>query len=119
MVLVDTSVWIDFLRQGNEQLGKLLEDGEVMTHALVIGELTVGNISKRKHFLSLIRDLPRIGECTHEEVMYFIEKQKLYGVGIGYFDAHILCSAVLHVTPLWTLDQRLAKQAEALTSRWY
>lgn len=119
MVLVDTSVWIDFLRQGNDQLKELLEEGEVTTHALVMGELCVGNISGRKDFLSLLGDLPKIGECSHEEVLYFIETHKLYGVGIGYFDAHILCSAVVHGTPLWTLDQRLAKQAEAHTSRWW
>ena len=118
MVLVDTSVWIDFLRQGNDQLKELLEEGEAGTHPLVTGELHVGNISRRKQFLALLEDLPRVGECSHDEVLYFIEAHKLYGVGIGCFDAHILCSAVVHDTPLWTLDQRLAKQAEALTSRW-
>jgi predicted nucleic acid-binding protein len=114
MVLVDTSVWIDFLRQGNDHLKALLEEGEVATHSLVIGELHVGNISKREDFLSLLGDLPKVGDCSHEEVLFLINRHKLYGIGIGYFDAHILCSSVVHNTPLWTLDQRLAKQAEAL-----
>ena len=52
MVLVDTSVWIDFLRSGNELLQDLLNDNEVATHPLVIGELHIGNISKRNIFLS-------------------------------------------------------------------
>jgi predicted nucleic acid-binding protein len=115
MVLVDTSVWIDFLRQGNQLLEDLLNDGEVATHSLVIGELHGGNIAKRKQFLSLLDNLPRIGECSHEEVLFLIEKQKLFGKGIGYFDAQIVCSSIVHETPLWTLDKRLDKIARALT----
>jgi predicted nucleic acid-binding protein len=119
MVLVDTSVWIDFLRQGNPKLEELLNDGEVVTHPLVIGELHVGNISKRKQFLSLLGDLPMIGECSHDEVLFFIEENKFHGKGIGYSDAQILCSAIVHETALWTLDKRLEKLAESQTSRWW
>ena len=118
MVLVDTSVWIDFLRQGNEKLKHLLEEVEVATHPLVIGELHVGNISRRKQFLRLLEDLPRIAECTHSETLYLIEERKLHGKGIGYFDAQILCSAIVYETPLWTLDKRLANLAKTLTSQW-
>lgn len=118
MVLVDTSVWIDFLRQGNEFLENLLNEGDVATHPLVVGELHVGNISKRKEFLKLIEVLPKVGECSHDEVMFLVEKRKLFGRGIGYFDAHLLCSSIVYETPLWTLDKRLAKIAESLASRW-
>jgi len=117
MVLVDTSVWIDFLRQGNDKLRNLLDEGEVATHPLVIGELHVGNISKRKQFLRLLEELPRISECSHEEVLFLIGNRKLFGKGIGYFDAAILCSAIVSDTRIWTLDKRLDKLAEALTVR--
>lgn len=118
MVLVDTSVWIDFLRQGNKLMEDLLNDSEVAAHPLIIGELSVGNIEKRKQFLSLLNNLPIVKECSHEEVIYFIEKQKLYGKGIGYFDAAILCSSLVSDTPLWTLDKRLDAIAGSLNSRW-
>ena len=118
MVLVDTSVWIDFLRQGNQLLEDLLNDGEVATHPLVIGELHVGNIARRKEFLSLLDNLPKVGECSHEEALILIEKRKLYTKGIGYFDAQILCSSIVHEIPLWTLAKKLDKVAKALTSRW-
>ena len=114
MILVDTSVWIDFLRSGNALLQELLEEGEVATHPLVIGELHVGNISKRDNFLALIGNLPTVEETTHEEVLHFIEKNKIFGKGVGYFDTHILCSALLSNTPLWTLDKRLDKIAKEL-----
>ena len=114
MILVDTSVWIDFLRSGNGLLQNLLEEGEVASHPLVIGELHVGNISKRDIFLSLLDNLPLIEEATHQEVLHFIEKNKIYGKGVGYFDTHILCSSLISNSPLWTLDKRLDKLAKEL-----
>lgn len=109
-VLVDTSVWIGFLRSGDDQLQKLLLDGEVLTHELVIGELRVGNISKRETFLSWIENLPRVAECSHQEVAHMIEQQRLHGKGIGYADAQILASAKLYGVALWTHDKRLRKR---------
>ena len=43
MILVDTSVWIDHLRQSDAELTNLLNTGRVLTHRLVIGELAFGN----------------------------------------------------------------------------
>ena len=117
MFLVDTSVWIDFLREGNALLKDLLQDGEVFTHPFIYGELSVGNLNKRKHFLSMFSDLPNVPECSHEEVLFMIEKHKLYGKGIGYTDAHLLCSAIIHDIQLWTLDKRLDKLTRTLTRR--
>jgi len=115
MVLVDTSVWIDFLRRGNSDLESLLDQGKVSLHPLVFGELSIGNIENRKKFLRLLSDLPQVQECSHGEVLGFVEAHQIFGKGIGYFDAHILASSVLADTPLWTLDKRLAGLAEALT----
>ncbi|MBA4322148.1 MAG: VapC toxin family PIN domain ribonuclease, partial [Odoribacter sp.] len=39
MVLVDTSVWVSYLREGNVILKKLLNDGEVVCHPFIVGEL--------------------------------------------------------------------------------
>ena len=117
MVLVDTSVWIDFLRQGNPLLEDLLKDNEVATHPLVIGELHVGNINKRKQFLSLLSNLPQVSECAHSEVLFLIDEHKLYAKGIGYTDAHLLTSAIVYEVPLWTLDKKLDRLAKALTRR--
>lgn len=115
MILVDTSVWIDFLRRGNKQLEDLLLEGEVATHPLIIGELHVGNIKDRTTFLGLLSNLPQIQECSHDEVLFLVDEHDLHGKGIGYADAHLLCSSVMHETPLWTLDKRLDKLAKSLT----
>lgn len=112
MILVDTSVWIDFLRNDNEKLTTLLTEGQVFIHPLIVGELSCGNIKNRIQFLNLINDLPTLPETTHSEVLSFIENNRIYGKGVGYFDLHILCSAIISNVSLWTLDKRLEKIAK-------
>jgi len=107
MVLVDTSVWVSHLREGNDDLDRLLNDGEVACHPLIVGELACGNLKNRSEILSLLRSLPMAIEAEHEEVLQFIEKNRLMGRGLGYIDVHLMASSVLTKTPLWTLDKQL------------
>jgi len=116
MILVDTSVWIDHLRRGNELLEDLLNQNRVVTHPYVLGELALGNISKRDSFLELLRNLPIAKEATHDEVISFIEENRMWSKGLGYFDMHVLCSSLLESIPLWTLDKRLTKVARTFGS---
>ena len=48
MVLVDTSVWVRHLREGDPDLEQLLNDGEVMCHPFIVGELACGNLKNRQ-----------------------------------------------------------------------
>lgn len=107
MILVDTSVWIDHLRKNNRHLQLLLVDGEVECHPLVIGELVCGNLRNRKEIIGLLQALPMTPEIDFEEYLYFVEEHKLFGRGIGYIDIHLIASAKLSQTRLWTLDKRL------------
>jgi predicted nucleic acid-binding protein len=112
MVLVDTSVWVSHLRDGNAELAKLLNDGGVLCHPLIVGELACGNLKDRTVILSFLQLLPMSIEAEHHEVLSFIEKNLLMGKGMGYIDVHLLTSAVLTGVPIWTLDKRLAQVAE-------
>jgi len=114
MVLVDTSVWVFHLREGSIDVEKLLNDGDVICHPLILGELACGNLNNRSEILSLLRSLPSAIEAEHEEVMKFIERHRLMGIGLGYIDVHLLASAVLTMTPIWTLDKRLNRVSERL-----
>jgi predicted nucleic acid-binding protein len=58
MILVDTSVWVDPFRKSTPLLVAALEDGEVLIHPFVLGELACGNIKNRAEVLRLLRDLP-------------------------------------------------------------
>lgn len=115
MILVDTSVWIDHLRGGDLNLARRLDGGEVLGHPLVIGELAMGNLRQRRLILSALEGLPKALVARDDEVMAFIEREALHGLGVGYVDAHLLASARL--TPdarLWTRDRRLTEVAERL-----
>ena len=114
MVLVDTSVWVTHLRQGHKRLASCLEQGLVVCHPFVIGELACSSISNRTEFLSLLEALPKAQLATHEEVLDFIERHTLFGAGLGYVDAHLLGSSALTNTALWTLDKNLKKAATKL-----
>jgi predicted nucleic acid-binding protein len=114
MVLVDTSVWIAHLRSGDPRLASLLDQGEVVCHPAVIGELACGNLPRREETLRLFNDLPQAVVAGHDEVMRFIESEGLMGTGLGYVDVHLLASARLTGAPVWTLDQPLRKAARKL-----
>ena len=109
MILVDTSVWIDHFRHGNERLAQLLEAGEVATHPMVLGELACGALVRRAEILRLLERLPGIPLAPDAVVMQSIESRRLWGKGIGWIDAHLLTASLLEQVPLWTLDRRLAK----------
>ena len=112
MILVDTSIWIDHLRSGSQALSSLLQDDIVGTHDFVIGELACGNLRNRAEVLGLLQSLPRLAAATEEEVLFFIEKQRLTGRGIGYIDAHLLASTAMNGARIWTKDKRLKAIAE-------
>jgi predicted nucleic acid-binding protein len=115
MILVDTSIWVDHLNKGDPGMQQLLFADQVLCHPLVIGELAVGNLHPRLAILKMLHRLPSIPAATHSEVLNFISLNKLFGIGIGYIDAHLLASVRLtQGALLWTRDQRLAKVAEAM-----
>ena len=115
MILVDTSVWIDHLRVGEPTLATLLHNGHVLAHPCVIGELALGQLSRRSEILGLLNNLPRAKTATDLEVLELVENRHLYGLGIGYVDAHLLAATLLTPdTGLWTRDNRLASAATAL-----
>ena len=107
MVLVDTSVWVAHLRDGTIGLEELLEEGDVVCHPFIVGELACGNLKNRAEVLSLLQALPMAVHADHEEVIQFIENHRLMGKGLGYIDVHLLASANLMKVQLWTLDKRL------------
>jgi predicted nucleic acid-binding protein len=81
MILVDTSVWVDHFRRGNARLELLLQDGEVATHPMVLGELACGNLARRRETLQLLESLPAIPQAPDRIVREAIETRRLWGQG--------------------------------------
>lgn len=115
MILVDTSVWVDHLRAGEAHLSELLEGSNVAMHPMVLGELACGNLSDRQGLLALWRNLPQLAAATDAEALSFLERNRLWGRGIGYVDVHLLASVSLNAEArFWTRDRRLRETAKQL-----
>ena len=114
VMLVDTSVWVDHLRRSDPALQSLLSREEVECHPFIIGELACGSLRRRSEVLSLLQRLPHVPVGNHDEVLTFIERHRLMGRGIGWIDAHLLTSASLAGSFLWTRDRRLREIATML-----
>jgi predicted nucleic acid-binding protein len=115
VILVDTSVWVDHLRSGDNALASLLQSGQVLAHAFVTGEIALGNLRQREKILEALQQLPQINVANDLEVLHFVDTHKLFGIGIGYVDAHLM--AAVRLTPgavLWTRDKRLLEPAKRL-----
>ena len=114
-VLVDTSVWRDYFagRPRARELGVLLEeDGVVLTHPAVIGELVLGGLAATEQ--SLLGRLPTAMEVSSPELLAFIRSRRLARRGIGWVDSQLLASALVASAKLWSLDRKLSEAATDL-----
>ena len=96
----------------------MLNDGQVCAHSFVIGELALGLGGSQSTILPLLEELPSIREASHHDAMSLVEHRRLAGSGIGWVDAHLLASAILDRSELWTLDSRLQRVAGFCGIRW-
>ncbi len=116
MILVDTSIWVDHFRQPDADLARLLDNRSVLAHPYVIAELALGTLRQRDFVIARLRRLQQAIVASDTELLDFIGRHALFGVGIGFVDAHLLASARL--TPearLWTRDRRLDAAARRLS----
>ncbi len=115
MILADTSIWIDHLRSGDNELHKLLNQGQIVIHPFIIAELALGSLQERAKTLALLDLLPQVRVAQLSEVRLTIEARRLYNRGIGLADAHLIASVFINPpTLLWTRDTQLRKVAEGL-----
>jgi len=115
MILVDSSVWVDHLRKGDRRLVTLLDTSQVLTHPFVVGELALGSLKNRESILGSLKGLPQAATATDEEVQQLIERNALFGLDIGYIDAHLLAAVRLNAgSQLWTRDKRLGAIANRM-----
>jgi predicted nucleic acid-binding protein len=116
MILVDTSIWIDHFRGSERRLARLLDQGNVVMHPFVVGELLLGKAPKITEMIDDLKALPKAAVASDGEVLKFIAERKLPGSGIGYVDAHLLAATTLTPeTVIWTRDRRLLAAAHSLS----
>lgn len=118
MVLVDTNVWITFLREPLPELGLLVKRGRVMTHACVVGEILVGSLRDREVVRDFLCALPFAREADLLSLLGMIDSRGLSGRGLQWNDIQLLAAAKLSSAHLWTRDKRLAAAAEEFGVGW-
>lgn len=117
MILVDTSVWIKFLR-GNppffEHLSEALESDHVCTIEPVFAELLQGAKNRRE-----VEIITAYYENLHQfdekglwlEAGKLSQKEKYFAKGVGLIDAVIIAAALKYKLKIWSLDQKLLSLA--------
>lgn len=92
-----------------------LEQGDIVIHPFIIAELALGSLRERTKTLALLDLMPQVRMARLSEVRVTIEARRLYNLGIGLTDAHLIASVILNPpTLLWTKDRRLRMAAEGL-----
>ena len=118
MILADTSVWIEFLKGRNKEVGDRmlvqLKQRNVLAASPVFGELLQGVRNEREKNIveTYWNNLPK----ENEQDIFIYAGQlsyeyKLFSKGIGLIDCAILGLAIIGKHSLWTLDKKLQKIA--------
>jgi predicted nucleic acid-binding protein len=121
VILVDTSVWIRFFSNQApyvDRLDALLQRREVTGHELVYGELLIGDRGGRGKFLASYDKMHQASMISHREVVSFVRARNLHGRGLGWVDVHLLASAIVERSQLWTADNSFAAVARELGVAW-
>jgi len=93
-----------------------LNQGRIVIHPFVTAELALGSLRDRSKTLALLDLLPQLPMAQISEVRTLIEARRLYGLGIGIVDAHLIASVLISPpTLLWTRDKQLRRVAESLS----
>ena len=113
MVLVDTSVWIEFLKgkqPWQAEMRRLLEDREVLAVEPVFGELLQGAKGDREReiILDYWQNLPKPNiQDVWIKAGEQSAKNKWLTRGVGLIDAVLIISARHSKASLWTKDNKL------------
>ena len=115
MILADTSIWVDHLRNSNPEMEKYLGQGQIVMHHFIVAEISLGSLRNRHNTLADMESLLEAKVAALNEVRHMIEAHTLYSKGIGLTDAHLIASCLITPgTRLWTRDGAMKKVAAAL-----
>ena len=115
MIILDTSIWIEHLKNNQNffsKISKLLENGEILAVECIFGELLQGvkKESEKDIILNFWRHLPKEHyENIIIEAGEYSAKNKLLDYGIGLIDAIILMHGIKSNAKIWTLDNKFLR----------
>jgi predicted nucleic acid-binding protein len=118
VVIVDTSVWVDFMREGDARVSEWITADLILQHPFVTAEIGMGNFRSaedRTRLVDLLDSFEQIDVADSQTFHHFVSHTMLYGTGIGFADAQLIYACTIHPTALLaTRDKRLVEQAQRL-----
>lgn len=119
MILVDSSVWIDFLSSSpgwaGGELRRMIGDAEPFAlTGVIVAEILQGltrQASRIEHFLSHWELLEPRGFGTYREAAAIIRLGRSKGVSLTTIDALIAAIAMEHQASVFTLDKDFSRIA--------
>jgi predicted nucleic acid-binding protein len=116
-VLVDSSVWIDHLKNTNDKLVRLIDDHQnnraaVYIHHMVLSELLLGGIDNNVQTYAFLQAIPTLPIATFSEFEVFVKNNRSKLAGVGFVDVNLLISCILKNSKLYTLNKSLVKAAK-------
>ena len=115
MIILDTSIWIEHLRNNQNYfpiIKKLLENREILAVECIFGELLQGskNKSEREIIIGFWTYLPKVYyENMIIQAGEYSSKNKLLDFGVGIIDAIILMYGIKTNSKIWTLDKKFLR----------
>lgn len=115
MILVDTSIWIEFLRRVPViffRMNEHLQEGHILTLECIFAELFQGchDPVERGHIQEYWQNLPRVsqnGLWIEAGIQSQVNSWKNKGVSL--IDATIIVAARQSGSQIWSLDKKLLK----------
>jgi len=113
MILVDTSIWVEFLKGHQpylDQMQQLLDERQILAVEPVFGELLQGakDDRERRILLEFWENLPKNQmEEAWVKAGELSSRNKWIDHGIGLIDAVLIISARESKAKVWTLDKKL------------
>ena len=62
----------------------------------------------------MLKALPQALLIEYDQVIEFLDAQRLSGQGVGWVDAHLLASAFFTHCTIWSIDKPMRRAAAAL-----
>ena len=118
-VLVDTSIWIDYLRSGDDhhRLDLLIDENIVVTNDLILAELIPFlKIRKQKSIIELLKNINNLQlQIKWDEIIEFQVKCLKKGInGVGIPDLIIVQNAKQNDCEIYSLDMHFKLLSRAL-----
>ena len=115
MIILDTSVWIEHLKNNQQffpKTSKLLENREIFAVECIFGELLQGVKNKRENEI-IKKFWEYLPKKTFIDIIIeageYSAKNKLLDYGVGLIDVIILMHAIKSDSKIWTLDKKFLR----------